>query len=147
MARNEPVLQDFKTGLPSDWTRCFQLPPFRAASPPHRTARLIHKCQTRRMILSFSMQKSAKCAKQKEKKRQEKAQLLNIRVILDWHTAAPWRGVTSGILTNITSANDQSVALGGRYDRRPLRMVLHVPHVLHIGPIPSGRKRKHIVWF
>ena len=57
------------------------------------------------------------------------------------------QGVTSGILTNITSANDPNVALGGRYDRRPLRMVLHVPNVLHIGPIPSGIKRKHIVWF
>ena len=145
MARNEPVLQDFKTGLPTDWSRCFQFSPFRAASPPRRTSRLIHTFQTGRKILSFSMQKSAKCAKQKEKKQQEKAQLLNIPVIPDWHTTAPWREVTSGTLTNITSANDPSVALGGRYDRRQLRMIFHIPHVLHIGRIPSGIKRKHIV--
>ena len=113
MAGKEPVLQDVKTnGLPTDWSGCFQLRPCRAASPPHRTSSLIHQFQTGRVILSFSMQKSAKCTKRKEKKRQEKAQLLNIPVILYGHTAAPWRGATSKILTNITSAKDSIQKLG-----------------------------------
>ena len=124
-----------------------QLPTFQATSPPRWTLWLNYKFQTGRVILVFSMQKSAKCAKRKEKKRQEKAQLLNISVVPDWHTAAPWRGLASAILTNYTSVNDPTVALGGRYDRRPFQTVLGVLHFLHIGPIPSGIKRKHIVWF